>query len=59
LKFVREYAKFVDLDDTLAMVEEEENGFIVSSRMNREGDDAQRSENDFGINNNFDDLPPF
>jgi replicative DNA helicase len=59
LKFVREYAKFVDLDDTLAMVEDEENGFIVSSRMNHEGDDAQRSENDFGINNNFDDLPPF
>ncbi len=36
LKFVREYAKFVDLDDTLAMVEDDENGFIITSKMNHD-----------------------
>ena len=59
LKFIREYAKFVDLDDALAMVEDEESGFVIGSRMNHEGEDAQRSDSDLGINNNFDDLPPF
>ena len=58
LKFVREYAKFVDLDDTLAMVEDDENGFIVSSKMNH--DEAGKAVNDdIGTNNGFDEPAPF
>jgi replicative DNA helicase len=59
LKFVREYAKFVDLDDTLAMVEEDEKGFIVGSRMNHEKGDPYRSDSDPDMNNNFDEPAPF
>jgi len=58
LKFIREYAKFVDMDDTLAMVEEGENGFIVSSRMNHEQDGGP-SNSDIGTNEGFDGPVPF
>jgi replicative DNA helicase len=58
LKFIREYAKFVDMDDTLAMVEEGENGFIVSSRMNQEQEGGP-SNNDIGRNEGFDGPVPF
>lgn len=58
LKFVREYAKFVDLDDTLAMVEEDENGFTIASKMNRDGD-GKALNNDIGMNNGFDEPAPF
>ena len=59
LKFVREYAKFVDLDDTLAMVEDDENGFIVSSKMNQEEGGGKVLNNDIGMNNGFDEPAPF
>ena len=59
LKFIREYAKFVDLDDTLAMVEDDEAGFIVGSRMNHESDAMPGSGSDLDMNRNFDDSPPF
>ena len=58
LKFIREYAKFVDMDDTLAMVEEGENGFIVSSRMNHEQEGGP-SNSDIGTNEGFDGPVPF
>ena len=58
LKFIREYAKFVDMDDTLAMVEDGENGFIVSSRMNHEQDGGP-SNSDIGTNEGFDGPVPF
>jgi len=59
LKFIREYAKFVDLDDTLAMVEDDENGFIVSSKMNQEEGGGKVLNNDIGMNNGFDEPAPF
>jgi len=59
LKFVREYAKFVDLDDTLAMVEEDENGFTIGSRMNHEGNESVMGNDDLGSNSGFDEPPPF
>jgi replicative DNA helicase len=58
LKFIREYAKFVDMDDTLAMVEDGENGFIVSSRMNHEQEGGPPN-NDIGTNEGFDGPVPF
>ncbi len=57
LKFVREFAKFVDMDDALAMVDEEENGFTISSKMNKEGEGL--ANNDIGMNNGFDGPAPF
>jgi len=59
LKFVREYAKFVDLDDTLAMVEDDENGFIISSKMNSDEAGGQTLNQDIGMNNGFDEPAPF
>ena len=52
LKFVREFAKFVDLDDTLALVEEGEDGFTIPSKINE-------SNEDLGANEGFDEPPPF
>ena len=47
LKFVREFAKFVDLDDTLAMVDDDENGYgALSSKMNQ--DESGLANNDIG-----------
>ncbi len=57
LKFVREFAKFVDMDDTLAMMDEEENGITISSKMNQEGEGL--ANNDIGMNNGFDGPAPF
>ena len=61
LKFIREYAKFVDLDDHLALVEDDENGngqATYQSKMNRE--EEQRAMNkDIGMNNGFDEPAPF
>ncbi len=59
LKFVREFAKFVDLDDTLAMVEEDENGnsqATFTSKMNLE---HERLANDDIRHNSGFDPPPF
>jgi replicative DNA helicase len=53
LKFIREYAKFVDLDDHLAFVEDDENGnsqATYQSKMNHD---------DIAMNNGFDEPPPF
>ena len=55
LKFVREFAKFVDLDDTLAMVEDDENGnrqATFASKMNEE--DEGLSNDDISQHNGFD-----
>ena len=57
LKFIREFAKFVDMDDALAMVDDDENGFTVSSKMNHERDDLNNL--DIGMNNGFDGPAPF
>jgi replicative DNA helicase len=57
LKFIREFAKFVDMDDTLAMVDDDENGFTISSKMNKEGEGL--ANNDIGMNNGFDGPAPF
>ena len=57
LKFIREFAKFVDMDDTLAMVDDDENGFTVSSKMNHEEDSLNNQ--DIGMNNGFDESAPF
>jgi len=59
LKFIREYAKFVDLDDTLAMVEDDETGLIMPSKMNHDGSEGGLTNNDIGTNNGFDDSAPF
>ncbi|MEZ5069805.1 MAG: replicative DNA helicase [Bacteroidales bacterium] len=55
LKFVREFAKFVDLDDTLAMVSDGSDGQATfQSSMNRElGND------DIGMNSGFEGPVPF
>ena len=57
LKFIREFAKFVDMDDALAMVDDDENGFTVSSKMNHEGEELNNT--DIGMNSGFDEPPPF
>ncbi len=57
LKFIREFAKFVDMDDTLAMVDDDENGFTISSKMNQEGEGLTNK--DIGMNNGFDGPAPF
>ena len=59
LKFIRDYAKFVDLDDHLALVEDDENGNSLAtyqSKMNRDLD-AGTANDDIGMNNNFDEAP--
>jgi len=60
LKFVREYAKFVDLDDTLAMVEDEGGNSLATfqSRMNKEEEKRRSKNEDIGSNSGFDE-PPF
>ncbi len=58
LKFVREFVKFVDLDDTLAMVDDEDNGFTISSKMNKD-DQGTITNSDIGMNNGFDPPAPF
>ena len=61
LKFVREYAKFVDLDDNLAFVEDDENGngkATFQSKMNQEEERRAMNE-DIGTNNGFDEPAPF
>jgi replicative DNA helicase len=53
LKFIREYAKFVDLDDHLAMVEDDKHGnskAIYQSKMNHD---------DIVMNTGFDEPVPF
>ena len=57
LKFIREFAKFVDMDDTLAMVDDDENGFTISSKMNHEGEELTNK--DIGMNDGFDGPAPF
>lgn len=61
LKFIREYAKFVDLDDTLAMVEDENGTALATfqSRINKEGNKKRYSEEDAGAGNDPDDSIPF
>ena len=59
LKFVREFAKFVDLDDNLAMVEDDESGnaqATFASKMNQQ--EERLSNNDLGQHTGFD-PPPF
>jgi replicative DNA helicase len=59
LKFVREFAKFVNLDDALAMVEDDENGnsqATYASKMNLE---KERFANDDISQNISFDPPPF
>jgi replicative DNA helicase len=59
LKFIREYAKFVDLDDSLAMVDDEENGFTIPSKMNHDEEGGGLANKDIGMNNGFDESAPF
>ncbi len=58
LKFVREFAKFVDLDDTLAMAEDDENGLTIPSKMNHDKE-GMATNKDIGMNNGFDEPAPF
>lgn len=58
LKFVREFAKFVDMDDALAMVDDDENGFTISSKMNMDGGEGFGN-SDIDSNNDFDGQAPF
>jgi replicative DNA helicase len=58
LKFVREFAKFVDMDDNLAMADDD-SGFTVSSKMNQE-EGGGLANSDIGMNSGFDGGPaPF
>ncbi len=58
LKFVREFAKFVDMDDNLAMADDDK-GFTVSSKMNQE-EAGGMTNNDIKTNSGFDGGPaPF
>jgi hypothetical protein len=41
------------------MVEDDEAGFIVGSRMNHEGEGLPRSDSDLGMNQDFDGAAPF
>jgi replicative DNA helicase len=62
LKFVREYAKFVDLDDTLALAEDDENGKSLAtyqSKMNHDEGASRTLNDDIGMNNGFDEPVPF
>ena len=57
---MREFAKFVDLDDNLAFVEGDELGnskATYQSKMNQEGSDNPLMNGDIGVNNGFDDAP--
>jgi replicative DNA helicase len=59
LKFIREFAKFVDMDDHLALVEDDENGnaqATYQSKMNHEGGDERND--DIGSNDAFDSPGP-
>lgn len=58
LKFIREFAKFVDLEDSLAMGEDDENGFTIPSKMNKD-EAGMATNNDIGMNNGFDGPAPF
>ena len=58
LKFLREFAKFVDLEDPLAMGEEDENGLTIPSKMNKD-EAGMATNNDIGMNNSFDGPAPF
>ncbi len=58
LKFVREFAKFVDLDDNLAMVEDDENGNSQATYASKMNQEERLANNDIGQNNGFD-PPPF
>lgn len=61
LKFIKEFAKFVNLDDTMALVENGDKGDSAAtyqSKMNQEGGAPPIANKDIGANNSFDD-PPF
>jgi replicative DNA helicase len=62
LKFIREFAKFVDLDDHLALVEDDEHGngkATYQSKMNRERGERRELNDDIGTNTGFDEPAPF
>ena len=59
VKFIREYAKFVDLEDSLAMAENDENGFTIPSKMNHDEEGGSITNKDIGTNNGFDESKPF
>jgi replicative DNA helicase len=58
LKFVREYAKFVDMDDHLALVDDENGNSLATyqSKMNHENGEANNG--DIGGNEDFDGPGP-
>lgn len=61
LKFIREYAKFIDLESGFDLIEDENGNSLVKfqSRLNREGDTGNFSNDDFGMGNGMDEPPPF
>ncbi len=58
LKFIREFAKFVDLDDSLAMVADDENGTPQATYASKMNEEDKMGNADIGQNNGFD-PPPF
>jgi replicative DNA helicase len=60
LKFVREFAKFVDLDEHQAMADPAvgaDAGATFQSKMNHDGGEGGIMNDDIGMNNGFDEAP--
>lgn len=57
LKFIRDFAKFVDLEDELAQIDAQQSGITKPSKMNHDEDSTN---SDIGINSGFENGPaPF
>jgi replicative DNA helicase len=61
LKFIREYAKFMDMEGGVDIIEDENGNSLVKfqSRLNKDGDANLISNEDLGLNNGFEKPPPF
>ncbi|HDR68188.1 MAG TPA: replicative DNA helicase [Bacteroidaceae bacterium] len=61
LKFIKDYAQFVDLEGGIDIIEDENGNSLVKfqSRLNMEKDSDRLSNEDLGLNNGFEEPPPF
>ncbi|MBN1131532.1 MAG: replicative DNA helicase [Bacteroidales bacterium] len=61
LKFIREYAKFIDMEGGIDYIQDENGNSLVKfqSRLNAEGDSGKLSNEDLGLSGGFDEAPPF
>ncbi|PID91143.1 MAG: replicative DNA helicase [Bacteroidetes bacterium] len=59
LKFIREFAKFVNLDDTLGMMDPDGNGNALATFQSSMNNDQGVSNDDIAMNAGFDEPAPF